>query len=78
MVSMFYKPQPPSDPHETLTGRCGTCSTTILCELWQAQPPAQGGAVGYEPNTFGDLWYIGCPGCKARIYLVPCRPPEGA
>ena len=74
---MLQKPPPPSDPDEAMRGTCATCELTVLLERWQAMPPAQPGAVGREPNTFGDLWSCACPGCSARVYVVPCRSQGG-
>jgi hypothetical protein len=71
---MFFKPQPPGDPDGPMTGMCGSCKTTVILSRWQAMLPGRPGAAGREPDPFGDLWSCPCPGCSARVYLVPYRP----
>ena len=56
-----------SDPEEPMAGKCMTCGTVVGCLRRDAVRKGK----ATEPGTWGDLLSIGCPGCGARVFVMP-------
>ena len=59
--------QPAPDPEEPLAGKCMTCKTVVACLRRDTDPKGE----RLELGVWGDLVSAECPGCGARVFVMP-------
>ncbi len=61
---------PPRYPLETtMVGKCGTCNRVVEAEFWECKK-YQTSPAAVEAGVWSDLYFLECPGCRARVYVV--------